>query len=69
MKNGTEAIVFRTPECDIHKYDYNEPGVPAVYDAKTDRGPWANMCQECFEDHAMFKELGTGKGQRLVLKS
>lgn len=67
-KNGTEANVFRIPECDIHKYDKGVANVPAVYDAKTKRGPWANLCQECFDTEAMFTHLGTGKGQRLILK-
>jgi hypothetical protein len=68
-RNGTEAFVFVMPDCDIHKYDKKQPGVPAVYDAKTSRGPWAYMCQSCFNTEAMFPDLGTGKGQRLVLKN
>lgn len=66
--NGTEVVVVRLPDCDIHKYDLNTPGVEAHYDAKTMRGPWANMCEDCYQDNAMYKVLGTGKGQRLVLK-
>lgn len=67
--NGREAIVARIPDCDIHKYDKGVVGIPAAYDAKTKQGPWANMCEECFGDHAAYLELGTGRGQRLVLKT
>lgn len=67
-RNGTEAVVARIPDCDIHKYDKGVVGVPAVYDAKTIRGPWAYMCQTCWVSEAAYAELGTGKGQRLVLK-
>lgn len=67
LTDGTEAIMARIPECDIHKLDKGVAGVPAVYDAKTKRGPWAYMCQECFDKEAAFKELGIGKGQRLIL--
>ena len=68
-RNGTEATVFRIPECDVHKYDKGVANVPAEYDAKTRRGPWANMCQACFDEEAMYPDLGTGKGQKLILKT
>lgn len=68
-RNGTEAIMFRIPECDVHKYEKKQYDVPAVYDAKTKTGQWAYLCQSCFDDVAMYPDLGTGKGQRLVLKS
>lgn len=62
----TTAKVATIPDCDIHKYDKGQPGVPALYDAATKRGPWAFMCQECFDSEAKFPDLGTGKGQKLV---
>ena len=40
--------------------------VDALYDGKTKFGPWANMCQEDFDKYGVG--LGTGKGQRLVLR-
>ena len=64
---ATTAQVTRIPDCDIHKYDMNTPGVPAKYDAKTKRGPWANMCQPCWVLNAASPTLGTGVGQELVL--
>lgn len=69
MHKGTEVEVAKLPDCDIHKYDMKKPGVPAAYDAKTRRGPWANMCEECFPREALYTTLGVGKGQRLILKS
>ena len=53
------------PDCDIHKYHHNTPGVPAVVDGKTIHGPWANMCADCFGSNGIG--LGTGKGQMLLL--
>jgi hypothetical protein len=67
-ENGTVAIVAVIPQCDIHRYDKKQMGVPAKYDAKTKKGPWANMCDECFKEEAMYPDLGVGKGQRLVTK-
>lgn len=66
-KNHTEVEVAQLPDCDICKYDLNKPGVPASYDGKTNRGPWANMCQTHFQSDGIG--LGLGKGQRLVVAS
>jgi hypothetical protein len=60
-----KVTVSRLPECDIHKYDLGVAGVEAAYDGKTTRGPWANMCESCFQANGVG--LGTGRGQRLVL--
>jgi hypothetical protein len=38
----------------------------ALYDGMTDLGPWANMCEPHYALHG--GGLGTGRGQRLVLK-
>lgn len=56
-----QVTVARLPNCDMCG-----PGVPAEFDAKTERGPWANMCFKHYKVHGIG--LGTGKGQRLVLK-
>lgn len=58
--------VAELPDCDIHKYERNGTIVPALYDGKTKRGPWASMCESCFVTHGIG--LGTGKGQRYILK-
>ena len=65
-KNGTVAYVTALPECDIHKMN-GVPGVPAEFDFKTTSGPWANGCEACWKDHRAYRELGIGKGQRLVV--
>lgn len=59
------AYVPQLPECDVHALELGTPGVPAAYDGKTKRGPWANMCDACFGTHGIG--LGTGRGQRLVV--
>ena len=64
---GTETTVAQLPECDIHKHVKGKAGVPAEYDGKTNHGPWANMCAECFRTHGVG--LGTGLGQKLVVRS
>ncbi len=48
--------------CDIHWYDKKTPGIVAHYDAKTKMGPWANMCEACFQEVGIG--LGTGLGQK-----
>ena len=65
-KNGTEVEVTKYPECDVHKYNYRESGIEAHYDARTLNGQWGNLCDDCFKTHTSG-ELGTGKGQRLIL--
>lgn len=51
------AKVESLPECDFC-------GETALYDAATVFGPWAFMCQSCF-DTKSTRQLGLGKGQRL----
>lgn len=59
---STQVEVERLPQCDI-------PGCGTVagYDGKTNWGPWAYMCEDDFRHHGVG--LGTGKGQRLILRS
>ena len=56
---STIAQVTQLPQCDICT------GQVAKYDAMTVRGPWAFMCQGCFEDYGVG--LGLGRGQEIVL--
>jgi len=39
-----------------------------IYDAvvKHSGGAWAWMCQSCWEQHALWKRLGTGIGQKYI---
>jgi hypothetical protein len=57
MDDITEVKVLYIPKCDLC-------GDMAVYDGKTKYGPWAYMCECCFQTAG--KGLGLGKGQRLV---
>jgi hypothetical protein len=59
----TQATVAFMPDCDFHKM--HGESVPARFDGKTHSGPWANMCDDCFERNGVG--LGLGKGQELVL--
>lgn len=50
------------PTCDFCTSD-------AAYDARTTFGVWANMCDEHWRAFRRHTDLGTGKGQRLELRS
>lgn len=58
---GFVVEVVELPDCDIC-------GDTAHYDARLKAGPWAYVCQKCFEQYSTGR-LGTGYGQRLILKS
>jgi hypothetical protein len=60
------TYVMVKPDCDVHKFEKNTPGVEASYDARTHTGQWANVCDECFETHTPGV-LGTGRAQKLVV--
>ncbi len=66
MSDHTTVLMTVIPKCDIHFYQLN-PGeiVPAVVDGATTMGPWANMCESCFEVYGLG--LGLGRGQRFEL--
>ena len=55
-----QVKVSTLPKCDLCQNT-------ALYDAKTKMGPWAYMCDECFNDYGP-KQLGTGYGQKLILQ-
>ena len=57
-----ENITYINPPktCDVC---YSQVG-DVMYDAKTVYGPWANMCENCF--NTIGVGLGTGLGQRYV---
>ena len=57
-----EVKVFELPKCDFCAQDGKDK--EAMYDGKTNIGPWANMCKEHFSIHGTG--LGLGKGQKLV---
>lgn len=65
MPDHTTVIVDKLPQCDLCFAEKHIKGVPALYDGKTDFGPWAYMCEEHFLLHGVG--LGLGCGQRLIL--
>ena len=62
---GTHVTVTKLPKCDFCA----QRGMTrdAYYDGRTIHGSWANMCEEHFLQYGVG--LGTGSGQRLVLRS
>lgn len=60
MSDLIEVTVLRRPHCDLCG------GGEALYDGKTIHGPWAYMCQRHFDSIGVG--LGTGRGQRLLLR-
>lgn len=65
MNKHESVTVAVLPNCDFCQ----ETGTtkPAAVDGKTVFGPWANMCDEHFQQHGIG--LGLGRGQQLVVKS
>lgn len=64
----TTALVVTIPMCDLHKYNDGIENVPAVYDAKTNDGRWASVCEDHFKSDTSGK-LGTGIGQRYITEA
>lgn len=60
---GSTAEVAEIPNCDIHPCDEL-----AVYDSRTIHGPWAYLCERHWQMWGM-QRLGTGHGQRLVVRT
>lgn len=61
---ATEVEVSVIPDCDFCPKD--KP-LPAEVDGKTVMGPWANMCGGHWSVFGVGL-LGTGYGQRLILR-
>lgn len=58
--------VDKIPPCDLCKAFQGKNDVPAKYDGKTIQGPWGYMCERHFRSYGVG--LGTGRGQRLILR-
>jgi len=56
---STSVKITNLPKCDLCRT------VTARFDGRTIHGPWAYMCQACFDIHGVG--LGTGFGQELIL--
>lgn len=63
---GKQTIVQRIPDCDFCKQVNTVDPCEAEVDGKTLAGPWAFMCDLHFAIHGVG--LGTGLGQRLILR-
>jgi hypothetical protein len=66
MKKGKIVYVDKIPNCD---FCVRRTGsiIDAKYDGKTVHGPWANMCQDCFNIFGLGR-TGLGLAQELRLK-
>lgn len=67
MNHGESVFVSTLPPCDLCKGSGKVND--AVYDAKTTLGPWAYLCAAHWNSHAAVHKLGTGIGQRLLLRA
>jgi hypothetical protein len=54
-----KPTIEHSGKCDICGTTDNDP----IYDARTRLGPWAWLCEACFERHT-HKKLGLGFGQK-----
>jgi hypothetical protein len=67
IKRHEAVVVTQEKTCDICQLKDGIAGVVATVDGKTIDGPWANMCDQCFEHYGIG--LGLGKGQRLIVQA
>jgi hypothetical protein len=64
MGDKTILKVHKIPKCDICLSHGVEKD--AVYEAKTTFGPWAFLCEECFNEVGI--SLNMGLGRRIISK-
>jgi len=62
---GTTAVVAALPHCVFCPVGNRKP---AEYDFRTLNGQWGYGCHEHYLQHRLHDDLGTGKGQKLVLE-
>lgn len=62
---STQVTMSSLPNCDLCTQEGKQ--TPARYDGRTVMGPWAYMCEAHWMSHGCDM-LGTGHGQRLILK-
>jgi len=59
MEDEKASKIHKNPKCDIclsHGRDE-----PAVYEAKTVFGPWAFLCQKCFDEVGISLKMRLGR--------
>jgi hypothetical protein len=59
MEDEKASKIPKIPKCDICLSDGRDG--PAVYEAKTVYGPWAFLCQKCFDEVGISLEMGLGR--------
>jgi hypothetical protein len=59
MEDEKILKVRKSPKCDICLSNGCEED--AVYEAQTIFGPWAFLCQKCFDEVGISLELGLGR--------
>ena len=62
-----EVTILEPKGCDFCQ-QAGEGFVQAQFDFKTVMGPWANGCTRHYEKFRLYDRLGTGMGQRLIVK-
>lgn len=63
---STIAKISKLPLCDICKHIEKRDAIPvAHYDFRMTSGTWAYGCEDHYLTHRAYRELGTGKGQKL----
>ena len=60
---SNQVYMSEIPKCDFCRTKQ------ASYDASTWQGPWAYMCDNCWPIYRKSETLGTGHGQKLILKT
>lgn len=63
MRNKAILKVHTIPKCDICLSHGSEK--EALYEAKTTFGPWAFLCEKCFNEVGVSLKLGLGR--RVIL--
>ena len=64
MNDHTSTIIDEPKYCDF--CNDGDAKVKAAYDAQTEMGSWAFMCEEHYKRYGVG--LGLGVGQRLIVK-
>lgn len=67
MRNTKFVWLSPLDRCDCCGKRFGASASATMYDAATITGPWANLCQPCF--NRLGKGLGTGLGQRYELQT
>lgn len=70
MAPHTYSVRTVRPVCDFHaRVHKTEQSTPTIVNARTRRGPWANLCYTCWvlEGSGAWGSLGLGAGQIILV--